>query len=71
MTKAGCNIDKLIEWRKNIHQHPEGGFLEFETQKAVRETLLSFGIEKENIKDCAKTGLVVDIKGKKEEVSHE
>jgi hypothetical protein len=28
--------------------------------------LISFGIEKENIKDCAGTGLVVDIKGKKE-----
>ena len=26
--------------------------------------LLSYGIEKENIKSCAKTGLVVDIKGK-------
>lgn len=30
--------------------------------------LLSFGIEKENIRDCAGTGLVVDIKGKKDGV---
>jgi len=28
------------------------------------ERLLSYGIEKENIKSVAKTGLVVDIKGK-------
>ena len=64
MNKAGANIDKLIELRKAIHKHPEGGFKEFETQKRIRETLLSYGIESENIKDCAQTGLVVDIKGK-------
>lgn len=29
----------------------------------LKETLLSFGIAEENIKPCAGTGLVVDIKG--------
>ena len=32
----------------------------------LKETLLSYGIEKENIKVCAETGLIVDIKGKGE-----
>ena len=70
MTKNGCNLDKLIDFRKAVHQHAEGGFKEFETQKRVREVLLSFGIENENITDCATTGLVVDIKGKMEGEFH-
>ena len=45
--------------------HPEGGFKEVKTQALLIETLLSYGIEKENIKECAKTGLVVDIKGRR------
>ena len=54
---------KLVALRHLLHSHPEGGFKEFETQKKVRDTLLSFGIKKEEIKDCAGTGLVVDIRG--------
>ena len=57
------NIDSIITLRKDIHQEPEGGFLEFETQKKVRKCLESFGIDQERIKECAKTGLVVDIVG--------
>lgn len=64
MKKAGCNVDKMIEIRQKIHQHPEGGFKEFETHKLLKEMLLSFGIDKECIKDCAGTGMVVDIKGR-------
>jgi len=32
----------------------------------MKNALLSYGIEEENIKVAAKTGLVVDIKGKAE-----
>ena len=64
MTQAGCNLDKIIDFRQKIHQHPEGGFKEFETQKKIKEILVSFGLEEENIKPCAGTGFVVDIKGK-------
>ncbi|CDW83506.1 amidohydrolase [Stylonychia lemnae] len=66
MQTAGCNIHKLIELRRDIHKHPEGGFQEFETQKKLKAALFSYGIEEENIKVAAKTGLVVDIQGKGE-----
>ncbi len=63
MRKAGVDIDKLIEFRKDVHKHAELAFNEFETQRKIKELLLSYGIEEENIKVCAKTGLVADIKG--------
>ena len=31
--------------------------------------MISYGIEEENIKVCAKTGLVVDVKGKAEKIN--
>ena len=43
--------------------HAETGFKEFETSRKIKELLLSYGIEESNIKACAGTGLVVDIKG--------
>eukprot|EP00347_Sterkiella_histriomuscorum_P014837 403359336 len=64
MQQAGCDIQNLVTLRRDIHKHPEGGFQEFETQKKVKSALLSYGIEEENIKIAAKTGLVVDIKGR-------
>jgi len=53
----------MIALRKKIHQHPEGGFKEFKTQSLIRETLISFGLTTDEIKDCAGTGLVVNIRG--------
>ena len=47
-----------------MHTHPEGGFKEFRTQKLLRDTLKSYGIEDKFIKDCAGTGLVVDLLGR-------
>ena len=63
MKKAGCSVDKMIKLRQDIHQWPEGGFKEFKTQKLIFDTLIGLGIDKKNIKKCAGTGLVVDIKG--------
>jgi len=62
----GCDVDGMINLRRKFHQHPEGGLKEFQTQKLLKETLLSFGIEESCIKVCAITGLVVDIHGTKE-----
>ena len=59
----GLNIDKMIELRRFIHKHPEGEFDVFKTQKLIRDKLLEFGLEPEAIKDCIKSGLVVDIHG--------
>lgn len=49
--------------RRNIHQHAESAFEEYETSKKIKEHLLSFGIEESCIKSSAGTGFVVDVKG--------
>jgi len=36
MTDSGCNIERLIAFRKDIHTHAELAFKEFETSKKVR-----------------------------------
>ena len=63
MQNAGCDVDAMIALRQKIHSWPEGGFQEFCTQLLIIETLLGLGIERKEIKKCAKTGLVVDIRG--------
>jgi metal-dependent amidase/aminoacylase/carboxypeptidase family protein len=67
MTLNGLNITDLVEIRHKLHQYPEGGFKEVETQKLIRDTLLSYGVDESAIKTCAKTGLIVDLKGTAEE----
>lgn len=68
IAEAGCDLEKIIAFRRDVHQNPETGFKEFETSRKIKELLLSFGIEEENIKACAGTGLVVDIVGTHESV---
>ena len=68
MVDAGCNIDRLIEFRHDVHKNPELGFKEFETSRKVKEHLLLFGLEEASIKSCAGTGYVVDIVGTGEPV---
>ena len=63
----GVDFEKIIELRKDIHMHAEGGFKEFETQRKIKEKLIEFGLEEERIRTCAGTGLVVDIVGAGEE----
>ena len=63
MDQNGGDISAMINLRRKIHSHPEGGFKEVVTQKVLSDTLLSFGVDKKCIKTCAKTGLVVDIYG--------
>ena len=40
-------MPKVIEWRHDIHQHPELGNREFRTSKKIEEHLVSLGIELE------------------------
>ena len=68
MRAAGCDIERLIEFRHDIHKHAESAFKEFETSRKVKELLLSYGIEEANIRPCAGTGMVVDIIGTGEEI---
>lgn len=37
-------IDKLVSFRRELHQHPEITFQEFETHKRIKNILLSFGV---------------------------
>ena len=63
MNKNGGDIDAMIRLRRQIHQYPEGGFLEVVTSKLLGDTLASFGIDRKKMKKCAKTGLIIDIMG--------
>jgi amidohydrolase len=51
--------------RREIHANPEPGFEEVKTQALLKRMLIELaGVDPGAIKGCAKTGLVVDIKGK-------
>jgi hippurate hydrolase len=63
MEANGCDIEKYIVIRKDFHKHAEIAFKEFRTQQKIIDILKSFGLTDDNIKKCAGTGLVVDIKG--------
>jgi hippurate hydrolase len=63
MENHGLNADQMVKLRRLIHTYPEGGFKEFKTQKLMKDTLLKLGVKESEIKTCAGTGLVVDIKG--------
>ena len=54
-------MQKVIEWRHDIHQYPELSNREFRTAKKVENHLLSLGIEVET--GIAYTGVVGLIKG--------
>jgi amidohydrolase len=54
-------MDKVIEWRHDIHQNPELSNREFRTAKKVEEHLLSLGIKAET--QIAYTGVVGLIEG--------
>lgn len=53
--------DQMIEWRRDIHQHPELGNREFRTSKMVADHLRSLGIEVQT--EVAHTGVVGILKG--------
>ncbi|MCE7054077.1 amidohydrolase [Algoriphagus sp. AGSA1] len=62
-TKSNAIEAKVIEWRRDIHMHPELGNQEFRTAKKVADHLRSLGIEvTENV---AVTGVVGVLKGGK------
>lgn len=58
------NLPKIMELRRELHQIPELGFEEFETNKIIRRELDKLGILYES--GIAKTGVVAIIKGKEE-----
>ncbi len=54
--------DKLVQYRRHLHMHPELGFQEYETSKFIQEKLKELGLEP---KVWAKTGVTAEIKGEK------
>ncbi|MCM1991929.1 amidohydrolase [Oceanirhabdus seepicola] len=50
----------LIDLRREFHKYPEVSWKEYETSKRIKEELTKLGIE---FKECASTGVVVDING--------
>ena len=55
--------DKVIEWRRDFHEHPELSNREFETSKKIAAHLKSLGLEVQT--QVAKTGVVGILKGNK------
>ncbi len=55
--------EKLIEWRRHLHEHPELSNREFETAKYVAKHLKSLGLEVQT--GVAHTGVVAKLKGDK------
>jgi len=53
--------DKVIEWRRDFHEHPELSNREFETAKKIAAHLNSLGIETQT--GIGKTGVVGILKG--------
>lgn len=64
MERNGLKTEDMISLRRKIHQHAEGGFKEFKTKAALYDMLLKVGVAKSEIKPCAGTGMVVDLRGK-------
>lgn len=54
---------RLVEWRRNLHQHPELGFQEQLTSEFIRAKLQEWGIDHQT--GIAKTGILATIVGSK------
>jgi amidohydrolase len=54
LEEAGRIRESIVELRRAIHRHPEGGFAEFQTAALVEKTLASCGIPARRV---AKTGV--------------
>lgn len=55
--------DRVVAWRRDIHQHPELGNREFRTSKIVAEHLRALGLEVQT--EVAHTGVVGMLRGGK------
>ena len=50
---------QVIAWRRDIHAHPEGGFVEFRTARLVADCLSALGLSVRT--GVARTGVVADL----------
>jgi amidohydrolase len=61
--QAGALKPRVVEWRRDLHQHPELGNREFRTAERVAEHLRSLGLKVET--GVAHTGVVALLEGGK------
>jgi len=54
---------QLVTWRRQLHQHPELGFQEYQTAALVTQLLNQWGIAHQT--GVAKTGIVATIPGER------
>ena len=59
--KIDAVMPKVVEWRRDFHQHPELSNQEFRTAKIVADHLISLGMEVET--EVAHTGVVGTLRG--------
>lgn len=59
--------DKLIEWRRDFHMHPETGFKEFRTSAKIKEILDEYNIP--YISDFFSTAVIAEIDSGKEGIT--
>ena len=60
-TRIDAVMPKVVEWRRDFHQHPELSNQEFRTAKIVADHLRSLGMEVET--EVAHTGVVGTLRG--------
>lgn len=64
-------VQKIIAFRRNLHQFPEISFKQFQTTKKIKQFLVQLGVAEQSIRLVNQegqepTGLIVDLKGKAE-----
>lgn len=61
--KGLYDLENLIDFRRDLHKHPELFFQESRTSAKIIEYLKKLGIQDSQIRRVAKTGIIVDIQG--------
>ena len=57
--------EKLVAFRRHMHENPELGFQEFNTRENIKKFLVNAGVDPKDFKQMAVSALIVDLKGKK------
>ena len=60
-TRIEAVMPKVVEWRRDFHQHPELSNQEFRTAKIIADHLRALGMEVET--EVAHTGVVGTLRG--------
>ena len=58
LKKSQEMANQLVEWRRDFHRHPEGGFREVRTSQIVAQTLQELGYRVRS--GVGRTGVVAD-----------